>query len=101
MEETTAFLPMELIRLVAQLTHSSVTEITGDRRFKPLVRARAVIAVVMVEKGLNYSSVARWLKIDRTTVKHHCDHYKFNYIDDMVAGKLLKAARKQFIGEGA
>lgn len=95
------FMPMELIRLVANLSKLTVADVTGERRYKECVRARAVIAVIMREKGLGYAAIARWLKNDRSTVRHACTAFKYNYCDDKVACDILKVARKQFIGEGA
>lgn len=63
------FMASNLVKSVAQDFRFSVDEMCGERRHKPFVHARAVVARILKERGWSYPRIAHAIgRADHTTV---------------------------------
>ena len=98
------FLPADLVRLVAHWAGASVEDVCGGVRKRHLVRARAIVCVLLRQrmvKGrpMSYPQIGQFLKLDRTTVQHHVVNYQRKYADDRIAREIYELAKSEYFRE--
>lgn len=63
----------DIVRAASFVSGFTANEITGQRRFAPLVRIRQAVCLVAREQGYSYPQIARTMDRDHTTIMHGCD----------------------------
>jgi hypothetical protein len=93
------FFPADLVAFVARSAGLTPEDLLGPRKFAPIVRARAVAAKVLHERGTSYSRIAKILRKDHTTIMYAMDTFDERFAHDPVAQEMLDYARYEFLDE--
>lgn len=90
------FFPKELMAFVARSAKVSMDDLQGKTKTRHLHRARAVISIVMRERGLSYPYIGKLLHRDHSTIVHAVDTFDERYGNDQAAQSMLDYARYEF-----
>lgn len=96
---TEPFFPADLVAFVARSARISLDDIRGTSKAAIYVRARAVAAKVLRERGLSYTQIAKHLRKDHTTIMYAMDTFDERFAHDPVAQEMLDYARYEFLDE--
>lgn len=90
-------MPMDIIAFVARSAGITMSDIRGTVKSRIFVRARAVVSVVLRERGLSFTKIGGYLCRDHSTIVHAVNTFAERYKDDPIAQKMLDYARYEFI----
>lgn len=90
------FFPRELLAFVARSAGLSPDELISKRKDRLAVRARAVAAVVMRERGASFLRMAKYFQRDHSTLVHAVNTFGEQYANDALAHEMLDYARYEF-----
>ena len=88
-----AFFPLELIAYVGKAARISVDDLIGTDKTKRVTRVRAVIYMVMRERGVSFPRIAKVFNRNHTTIVHAV-HTFDRFDDDPYIQALLGHARR-------
>ena len=91
------FFPRELLAFVARSAGLSPDELISKRKDRLAVRARAVAAVVMRERGASFLRMAKYFQRDHSTLVHAVNTFGEQYANDALAHEMLDYARYEFL----
>lgn len=97
--DTRPFFPNELLAFVARSGGVTHADLVGRDKHRNLVRARAVAAIVMRERGVSYLRMAKYFKRDHSTLVHAVNTFGARYANDPKAHEMLDYARHEFLEE--
>lgn len=92
-----AFIPMEVIRFVAMSCRVPVGKVLSDSRAMPYLRARAVSARIMRERGMSYPHIGRILRRDQSSIQNLVKTFDDKWQFDPELHATLDAARDEFL----
>lgn len=96
---TEPFFPADVVAFVARSARISLDDIRGTSKAAIYVRARAVAAKVLRERGLSYKQIGRTLRKDHTTILHAIQTFDARHAKDPVFREMLDYAMYEFTDE--
>ena len=94
---TRPFFPNELLAFVARSGGITHVDLVGKDKSRKVVRARAVAAIVMRERGISYLRMAKYFNRDHSTLVHAVNTFGTRYANDPKAHEMLDYARFEFL----
>ena len=95
--DTRPFFPNELLAFVARSGGITHADLVGRDKSRKVVRARAVAAIVMRERGISYLRMAKYFNRDHSTLVHAVNTFGTRYANDPKAHEMLDYARYEFL----
>lgn len=79
------FFPLDVLTYVAAQAKLKLSDLQGRKKTSTLVRARAVAAKVLSDRGFSYAHIGRLMKKHHTTIMYAVDTFSERYSKDTEA----------------
>lgn len=89
--------PIDIMAFIARSARISLDDMRGRLKPRHYVRARAVFAMVMRERGASFTQIGKLLHKDHSTIVHAVHTFEERYANDETAKEMLDYARHEFL----